>query len=64
MHCACISRSCCYDTKRPLKSVPLFYISIPAKRLDLNSLKGQTKTEELETLFSQFLSLRLALKAL
>ena len=34
------------------------------KRLDLKSCKGQTKAEELGTRSLQFLSLRLALKAL
>jgi hypothetical protein len=36
----------------------------PEKRLELNSLKGQTKAEELRQLLPQFLSLRPSLKAL
>ena len=49
---------------RGAPSVPLFSPSFLEKRLDLKSLKGQTKAEELGTRDSKFLSLRLPLKAL
>ena len=45
-------------------SVPLFPRVFPEKRLDLKSLKEQTKTEELAARCPEFFSLRLSLEAL
>ena len=41
-----------------------FARAFPTKRLDLKSLKGQTKAEELGDVVRELLSLRLPLKAL
>jgi hypothetical protein len=50
---------------RGASSVPPFSISFfSKKRLELKSLKTQTKAEELQRLVPQLLSLRLSLKAL
>ena len=49
---------------RGAPSVSQFPISIPEKRLDLKSLKGRIKAEELWHQLSQLLSLRPPLKAL
>jgi hypothetical protein len=49
---------------RGAPSVPPFSISCPEKRLELKSLKGQTKAEEEGTPCPFFLSLRVSLKAL
>ena len=45
-------------------SVPPFCVGFPEKRLELKSLKGQTKVEELGDPVPELLSLRLPLKAL